>query len=307
METCDLAATLTLGPDPDGLDPLVLLLERIAAGAVDCTLRETATAGEAFQAIAVSCLCRFKRNEARLFITADAEALHQARVALRQLRSAFTIFRPICEDERYEHLRKDLRWLAAAMTEARELDALIARMADPPPALVGARGQACARAVKALGSARAQRTVRVLVEWLANGVWLEVRNPPELTAAAFAADSLDRLHRKLRKKGRDLRSLDDDGLHEVRIAAKKLRYAAEFFADLFPGDKARRQAKRFIKAMRGLQDELGELRDIVVAPQMLARRRVPRAAWPALPERRPLVNRAAAEFGHVFDRTRFWR
>ncbi len=298
---------LKLRADPASLEELSRVLATISAEDLRCTLRDTATAGEAFQAIALSCLSRFGRNEELLLRTGSAEALHQVRVALRQLRSAFTIFREIVADDRFEHLRGELRWLAQQLNEARDLDTLIARLDEPPATLTRARKQAYARATKALTSARAHRLTHDCVDWLANGAWLEIRNPAEISAAHFAAASLERLHHKLARKGRHLRTLDDDELHQVRIAAKKLRYAAEFFSGLFPGDKALRREQRFAKAMRALQDELGELQDARVAPEVLTRLRVERADWPRFTRRRTLVDRAAKRFDRVLERKRFWR
>jgi CHAD domain-containing protein len=284
---------------PAGLEALAQILER--------TPSKTTTPGAAFQAIALSCLHRFELNRDLLARTGEAEALHQARVALRQLRSAFSIFRDIVADERFEDLRGELRWLAGATNEARDLDALIARMDDVPASLERERKRASALASKVLASARSERLLRELIDWLANGVWLEVRNPRDQTAAEFASASLERLRGKLGKKGRHLRSLDDDDLHEVRIAAKKLRYAAWFFSGLFHDDKAERRAKRFIDAMRALQDSLGEVQDIAVAPAFLKRLQIPRANWPRLPNRAKLVKRAAADFERALDCEPYWR
>jgi triphosphatase len=284
---------------PAGLEALAQILER--------TPSEMTTPGAAFQAIALSCLHRFELNRDLLARTGDADALHQARVALRQLRSAFSIFRDIVADERFEHLRGELRWLAAATNEARDLDALIAQMDQVPPSLEQERERASALATKVLASARSERLLRELIDWLANGVWLEVRNPRDQTAAEFASASLDRLRGKLAKTGHDLRSLDDDELHEARIAAKKLRYAAWFFSGLFHGDKAERRSKRFIETMRALQDRLGEVQDRAVAPALLKRLGIPRADWPRLPDRKKLVNRASAELDRALDCEPFWR
>jgi len=55
----------------------------------------------------------------------------------------------------------------------------------------------------------------------------------------------------------------------VRIEAKKLRYAAEFFGPLFDNARKRRRCDRFIVALKRLQDELGALNDIAVTPMLL--------------------------------------
>ena len=284
---------------PAGLEALARILEREPC--------ETATPGAAFQAIALSCLHRFETNRGLLARSGEAEALHQARVALRQLRSALSIFREIVADDRFEHLRDELRWLAGATNDARDLDALVARMDEVPASLELERKRASTLASKVLASARAERLLREMIDWLANGAWIDVRNPRDQTAAEFASAALDRLRDKLGKRGRHLRSLDDEGLHEVRIAAKKLRYAAWFFSGLFHADTAERRAKRFIEAMRALQDGLGEVQDLAVAPALLKRLHVPRARWPKMPRRSKLVKRAAKKFERALDCQPYWR
>ncbi|HEX4269943.1 MAG TPA: CHAD domain-containing protein, partial [Rhizomicrobium sp.] len=44
----------------------------------------------------------------------------------------------------------------------------------------------------------------------------------------------------------------------LRIALKKLRYTAEFFAPLY----SRRKVGRYLKEVRGLQNHLGDLNDV---------------------------------------------
>ncbi|HEX4341260.1 MAG TPA: CHAD domain-containing protein [Polyangiaceae bacterium] len=63
-------------------------------------------------------------------------------------------------------------------------------------------------------------------------------------------------------KLRKLRSLDAARRHKLRIAIKKLHYAADFFQASFPG--ARPERKAFERTLKKLQDTLGRLNDIVV-------------------------------------------
>src|SRR5262249_51191813 len=58
--------------------------------------------------------------------------------------------------------------------------------------------------------------------------------------------------------------------YKLRIAAKKLRYASEFFDGLFPGKKTGRRRKRFIAGLKELQTCLGDLNDIVVNKRLSA-------------------------------------
>ncbi|WP_406658566.1 CHAD domain-containing protein [Rhizobium brockwellii] len=51
----------------------------------------------------------FRLNEAILLANQNLEALHQARVALRRLRSAITLLKPILRDTRADHLAQRLK------------------------------------------------------------------------------------------------------------------------------------------------------------------------------------------------------
>ncbi|WP_449222276.1 CYTH and CHAD domain-containing protein [Tistrella mobilis] len=79
---------------------------------------------------------------------------------------------------------------------------------------------------------------------------------------AFAARVLDKRLRKVLRRGRGLGKLAPEARHEVRIQVKKLRYACEFFGGLATDPK---QATRFGKRLKALQDALGLLNDIAVA------------------------------------------
>ncbi len=54
-------------------------------------------------------------------------------------------------------------------------------------------------------------------------------------------------------------------LHELRISCKKLRYLMEFFQSLHPAEVISKQ----IKALKGLQDTLGDFHDLEVQANAL--------------------------------------
>ncbi|MGO7092975.1 CHAD domain-containing protein, partial [Rhizobium leguminosarum] len=82
------------------------------------------------------------------------EALHQARVALRRLRSAFSLFKPLLMGDEPKRIQEELRWLAGVLGEARNLDVLLmkAKDSDLRAKLKDARNNAYDDAVEALGS-----------------------------------------------------------------------------------------------------------------------------------------------------------
>jgi CHAD domain-containing protein len=69
----------------------------------------------------------------------------------------------------------------------------------------------------------------------------------------------------LRKRSKRLRELTPADRHQTRLAAKKLRYAAEFFAPLYRGARA----TRYIDALSRLQSALGKLNDFATAERLL--------------------------------------
>lgn len=271
------------------------------------------TAAQAFRQIGFACLRHYRLNEDLLLTARQPEALHQARVALRRLRSALSIFRPIIAPGTADRLREELRDLAAVLGHARDLDVLIARSGDLSARLEGPREDAYGRVAEALSSDRSRRLMLDLAEWLTVGDWLaapataEARGRP---IAGFAAKALSRLRRKLRKQGADLAEATDEVRHEVRKDAKKLRYAVEFFAPLYVGRKAVRRHGRFLVALERLQDRLGVLNDLAATPillQDLGMTDLPQAKeLLAAGRRKSLIRSAAKAHDAIADAPKFW-
>src|SRR5688572_27892296 len=80
-----------------------------------------------FAAIAQSCLRHFRLNEPLIIKHREPDALHQARVAMRRLRSALSLFRPAVFDADFPGLREELRWFTGQLGHARNLDVLLLR------------------------------------------------------------------------------------------------------------------------------------------------------------------------------------
>jgi len=102
---------------------------RSAAKAETIDLEPRLNAGESFRMIALSCFRQFRLNETLLLQRGNAASLHQARVALRRLRSALSLFKPLL-DENARRFSDELRWLANTFGEARNLDVLLLKVAD---------------------------------------------------------------------------------------------------------------------------------------------------------------------------------
>jgi triphosphatase len=106
-----------------------------------------------------------------------------------------------------------------------------------------------------------------LAAWIETGPWTMNQNEPARLARArpiefFAAEELTRRHKKVKKDGKQLAKLELVARHELRIRIKKLRYAAEFFSKLFPGQKRRK--RELLASLKKLQDALGDVNDVAV-------------------------------------------
>ncbi len=251
-------------------------------------LREGASAADAFRTIAHACLRHMRLNEAVLLERRDAGALHQMRVAIRRLRSAFSLFGDLVEDAQGERLQAELKRMTEPLGRARNLDVFLSTTLpaerERHPDEVGllglerqleeARTKAYAE-VEALITSEAWRALLLdLIGWINAGPWLRDRSGDrpvrrDEPARDFAERELDRRRRQVKKRGRRLDRLSPEARHRVRIAAKKLRYGAEFFAGLYPGRKAGRRHAAFAKALSGLQDQLGALNDIATAHEVV--------------------------------------
>ena len=272
------------------------------------------TAAQAFQHIVCSCLRHFRLNEDLFLLGHSPDALHQARVALRRLRSAFSIFKALLDDGVNAGLRNGLRWLAMEIGEARSIDALLERA---PPGelrdhLETARESACTRIEMILGSARVGSLMLDLAQLTTSGSLLGAAADKRVqSVGAFASDALDRFHHKVKTDGRDLAEAGDQARHEVRKDTKTLRYASEFFATLFNRKRDRRRYKHFISALQDVQDKLGLLNDMAAAPAVLAGLGPGNAAgemdrlFPDAKEK--MLDAAAEDHAALMDAARFWR
>lgn len=238
---------------------------------------------EVFRAIAWNCLGQLQDNQSRLLRGYEPEYIHQMRVAVRRLRSALSLFAVAAPGIRDAALIGELRWLVGELGPARDWDVFLAEMLPPVSAALPGEEEGLSRLRQQADricrakreQARTAATGRHYNElilklggWLSRAPWRTAATAVELDqpAAVFAAAVLARRHRQVRRRGRRLAALTAVQRHALRIAAKKLRYAAEFFSVLYPGKSAR----RYVRALSLLQDELGALNDQAVAGRLLA-------------------------------------
>ncbi len=225
---------------------------------------------EAFRSIALACLEHFQRNEPGLHDGGQVEFVHQARVALRRLRSAIKLFAPVLPPEFVKAYDQTWRTLAGALGDARNWDVFLAETLPPIQAefpdhrdlkrLRGAARQRARHARRSIARLLALREYpRLLVEFTAAIYALGDTLP--LPLKKFANKRLAQHAERARKLAEQHATLNATDRHRMRIAFKKLRYATEFFAPLLP---AKRLAPT-LAALNRLQDELGLINDHVTA------------------------------------------
>ncbi len=249
-----------------------------AAKAEPIPLRPEMHSAEGFAAIANACLRHYRLNEGLVVERRDPAALHQSRVAMRRLRSAFSLFRPVIGDDEYQRLREEVRWFTSQLGEARNLDVLLRRLPedDHPRGLAlrerleRARDGAYDRILEVLDSARLRRLMLDLVAWVETGQWRRGKEAAE-PLPLFAVRRLDRGWRRVKKGGRHLAALAPEPRHRLRIEVKKLRYAVEFLSSLHSGRAASTDQKELLAALEEMQEHLGELNDAETARELLAR------------------------------------
>jgi CHAD domain-containing protein len=256
--------------------PLVALAARAAVPPAGAKL-EDLTARDVVRAAIASSVQRLLRHDPGVRLGDDPEDVHQARVATRRLRSDLRTFRALLDVEWVVALRDELAWIAAELGAVRDADVLDERLrrlvADLPEQ--DARGAAAllrrlaaeraAARTRLLGGLDSDRYVKLL--HALEDAAVSPRTLPE--AEARAVDVVGELVRRPWKHlagAVDALGSEpaDDALHEVRIHAKRCRYAAEAVAPV-----AGKPAQRLADAVAGVQTVLGDFHDAVVGEQWL--------------------------------------
>lgn len=257
------------------------------------------TSAEAFRAICFACLDHLSANRDGFLADEDPEYLHQMRVALRRLGSAFKVFSRLLPPHVLQPPLGDIRWLTQSLGPLRDCDVFTENCLTPLASqLAGHRGlhalqRACARrrerlqrdAARAVRSRRYQRFVLGLSAWLASDAWqtlvdADTARALRQPAERYARAALRRRHARVLQRGRGWSHLSAAKLHRLRVAAKKLRYAAGFFAELYAseGGGGGQRTRRLLGVLEDLQDALGGMNDCAVADRLI---RELRAAAPS--------------------------
>jgi triphosphatase len=228
-----------------------------------------------FRLIALSCLSHLQSNESGVCQSDEPEFVHQARVAIRRLRSAIRLWEPLLPAAfvaRFDPLWQEL---ATRLGDTRNWDVFLA---ETLPVLGEAfRGRSeidrlsrharirCASSRRA--SIRALKSAdysRLLVEFTASLLALPEAGGGQL--ASFVPRCLNKRARRVNERAADALGSDVEARHRLRVAFKQLRYAVEFFTPLLAGPVL----ADYHRSATCLQELLGRLNDLAVAVELTA-------------------------------------
>jgi CHAD domain-containing protein len=217
----------------------------------------------------------------------DTEFVHDLRVALRRARSLLRELRSALPEERTRWLRDGLSWLAELTGPVRDHDVLLLALPDYAAALPERSRDDLQPLIATLAAAR-RGSLATLLAALESPSGLALLADGRALARELADASGPALRqladRRLRKVGRRVakraakttRHTPAADLHRLRIEAKRLRYLLEFFRSLYDGDRV----AAVLRALRRLQETLGELQDLSVHAARLEAVPPEEAGWP---------------------------
>ncbi|MGZ8585913.1 MAG: CHAD domain-containing protein, partial [Actinomycetota bacterium] len=221
---------------------------------------------------------RLLQNDAGVRLGDDAEAVHQARVATRRIRSDLRSLRGVVDPSWATSLRERLRELGADLGAVRDAEVLRDRLRGRASRLAPEDRRGLDRLVASLERTREEARERLLAAIREPGSTallddlVEAARSPAVLEEVAGAPAADGLRSVLDGPWKHLKGAidrvredpSDEALHAARIRAKRVRYAAEAVAPVFG-----KRAKAFAQEAAGLQDVLGEHQDAVVATAWL--------------------------------------
>jgi len=239
----------------------------------------TAPAGEVVRA-ALQLQVKALQDADLMVRTGQPDGVHQVRVACRRLRSTLAAFRPVFDRTQTDPVRAELAAIGSALSPSRDAEVALAHLremvAEQPVELV--LGPVAARLQQAqvkdtqAGDVHARKA-------LSSPAYLTLRDdldalvaePPLTEDAVRPADEVlrevvARTGRRLRKSVDAAQDSDsEEALHDVRKAAKRLRYTAEAAVPVLG-----RPVAQLVTTLKSVQEVLGVRQDTFITRPLCA-------------------------------------
>lgn len=217
-----------------------------------------------------------RENESGIIADFDTEFLHDYRVSLRKVRSALSLFQGVLAEEQVRRFKAEFAEIMQTTNRLRDLDVYLlakdtftrlvpeASSAGLPVLfsyLARERKKELKKVVKRLESEEYQQQMARLRAIFQSSDSLAPGPGGKNVFITYAAELILSKYRRVSKLGGNIDdSTPDEKVHKLRIQAKKLRYLLEFCGELFAGE----EMKKLVKALKGLQDNLGNFNDYSV-------------------------------------------
>jgi CHAD domain-containing protein len=217
----------------------------------------------------------------------DIDELHDMRVATRRMRAAFQVFGDYLDMGKMKVFLKGLRRTGRALGAVRDLDVFWEKTRHYLETLPPERQNDLAP-LHAVWEAEREQSRKKMTDYLDSGRYIQFQERfGEFLQTSGAgelppfSDKGEPVPNRMRhvvpvlvyQRLAAVRAYDEwvtdenvplERLHQLRIAAKGLRYTLEYFQEVLGPE-----AKDAIKEIKGLQDHLGDLQDAVVASNLL--------------------------------------
>ncbi|MFL7791352.1 MAG: CHAD domain-containing protein [Anaerolineae bacterium] len=230
---------------------------------------------------------RMLYHEAGTRLGEDIEELHDMRVATRRMRAAFQVFSDYLDMDKMRVFLKGLKRTGRTLGAVRDLDVFWEKTQHYLDTLPPER-QNDLEPLRVVWEAERERDRTKMVAYLDSaryiqfkerfGKFLQTPGAGELPPFSETGEPIPNRLRHVvpvlvYQRLAAVRAYDEwvngadvplERLHQLRIAAKGLRYTLEYFQEILGPN-----AKDAIKEIKGLQDHLGDLQDAVVASNLL--------------------------------------
>lgn len=208
----------------------------------------------------------------------DPEGVHQVRVRIRKFRAVLGFFRPLFKAESYLRQQQTLRKMGQQFGEVRQLDVLLAGMAEIEKNasfeigafgklsdyLQGQRENALEQLLAGLKTDVFALALLDIWVWKLNDPWAAGAPDLQLSIKDYADRQIDKWLKKIRRSMKNLDVKDPQLVHQVRIKSKKLRYAIEQLATILD-----RKTRKSLDIFEKMQDDLGYYHDVFANRQLL--------------------------------------
>lgn len=222
-----------------------------------------------------------RSNEAGVIADYDTEFLHDYRVSFRKVRSVLSLFKGVYGQDVTNRLKEDFANLMRDTNRLRDLDVYLLERDKyfrlvPETSHEGLvilfsylereRKKELKKVKKILKSRLYNNNLQELQRLFDEGETLKDGPKAKQRSIEFGSRLILKRYKQVcRIAGTIHADTPDEVVHELRISCKKLRYLMEFFTPLFDAAKI----KSLIKALKVLQDNLGQFNDYSVQQSFL--------------------------------------